>query len=66
VAPSGLTGDIHEEDGMDGMESIGVLGFILAVVCLGRINNLEKKLKQFDVIPRDFNSEKEPKEAESE
>jgi hypothetical protein len=51
---------------MDGMESIGVLGFILAVVCLGRINNLEKKLKQFDVIPRDFNSEKEPKEAESE
>jgi hypothetical protein len=51
---------------MDGMEIFGLVGFVMAVICLGRINNLEKKLKQFDVIPRDFNSEKEPKEAESE
>ena len=50
---------------MDGMDTFGILGFVLAVVCLGRINNLEKKLKQFDVIPRDFDSEKEPKEAAS-
>jgi hypothetical protein len=51
---------------MNGMEVFGVVGFVMAVICLSRINNLEKKLKQFDVIPRDFNSEKEPKEAESE
>lgn len=50
---------------MDVMDSFGVLGFVMAMVCLSRINNLEKKLKQFDVIPRDFNSEKEPKDAES-
>ena len=48
------------------MDSFGILGFIMAVVCLVRINNLEKKLKQFDVIPRDFDSGKEPKEGESE
>lgn len=51
---------------MDAMDSFGLLGFIMAVVCLVRIDNLEKKLKQFDVIPRDFDSGKEPKEAESE
>jgi hypothetical protein len=48
------------------METFGLLGFVMAVVCLVRINNLEKKLKQFDVIPRDFDSGKEPKEAERE
>jgi hypothetical protein len=49
---------------MDGMDIFGQIGFVMAVVCLVRINNLEKKLKQFDVIPRDFDSGKEPKEAE--
>jgi hypothetical protein len=49
---------------MDGMEPFGIIGFVIAVVCLVRINNIEKKLKQFDVIPRDFDSGKEPKEAE--
>ena len=43
----------------------GILGFIFSMTALARINNLEKKLKQFDVIPRTFNSEKEPKETES-
>ena len=28
-----------------------------------RINNLEKKLKEFDVIPKEFDSEKQNKEA---
>ena len=51
---------------MDGMDTFGLTGFVMAVVCLVRINNLEKKLKQFDVIPRDFDSGKEPKEAEPE
>jgi len=49
---------------MDVMDTFGLMGFVVAMVCLVRINNLEKKLKQFDVIPRDFDSEKEPKEAE--
>ena len=48
------------------MESFGIIGFVMAMVCMIRINNLEKKLKQFDVIPRDFDSGKEPKDAESE
>ena len=51
---------------MDGMDTFGLVGFVMAMVCLARINNLEKKLKQFDVIPRDFDSGKEPKEAEPE
>ncbi len=34
---------------MDGMEVFGLVGFVMAVICLGRINNLEKKLKQFDL-----------------
>ena len=51
---------------MDGMDTFGLMGFVMAMVCLVRINNLEKKLKQFDVIPRDFDSEKEPKEDEPE
>ena len=50
---------------MDGMDSFGVIAFVMAMICLARINNLEKKLKQFDVIPRDFDSEKEPKESDS-
>jgi hypothetical protein len=48
---------------MDGMDTFGLIGFAIAVVCMVRINNLEKKLKQFDVIPRDFDSGNEPKEA---
>ena len=51
---------------MDTFGTFGFMGFIMAIVCLVRINNLEKKLKQFDVIPRDFDSGKEPKEAGSE
>lgn len=46
------------------METFGLIGFVIALVCLVRINNLEKKLKQFDVIPHDFDSGKEPKDAE--
>jgi hypothetical protein len=52
---------------------MSVLGFIfglfalaLAGTAMHRIRNLEKKLKQFDVIPRDFDSRNEPKEAEPE
>jgi hypothetical protein len=51
---------------MDSSGVFGLMGFVMAMVCMIRINNLEKKLKQFDVIPRDFDSGKEPKEAELE
>jgi hypothetical protein len=44
----------------------GTLGFIFGINAFVRIGNLEKKLKQFDVIPRDFNSEKDQREVESE
>jgi hypothetical protein len=42
----------------------GFLAFCLAGAALHRIRNLEKKLKQFDVIPREFDSRNEPNEAE--
>ena len=51
---------------MDGMDTFGLIGFVMAMVCMLRINNLEKKLKQFDVIPRDFDSGREPKGGEPE
>jgi len=44
----------------------GTLGFIFGLNAFVRVGNLEKKLKEFDVIPRDFNSEKDQKEAASE
>jgi hypothetical protein len=47
---------------MDAFDTFGLVGFVMAISCMVRISNLEKKLKQFDVIPRDFNSENEPKE----
>ena len=49
---------------MDSFGVFGLMGFVMSMICLARINNLEKKLKQFDVIPRDFDSGKEPKEVE--
>jgi hypothetical protein len=39
--------------------TMGVTGFVFALIALQRIANLEKKLKQFDVIPRDFDSGKD-------
>ena len=44
----------------------GFLAFFMAAAALHRIRNLEKKLKQFDVIPRDFDSRKDEKDAELE
>jgi hypothetical protein len=44
--------------------TFGIMGFIFSMAALQRIANLEKKLKQFDVIPRDFNSEKDVKDTE--
>jgi hypothetical protein len=44
----------------------GMLGFVFGSTALARIGNLEKKLKQFDVIPRDFDSGKDPRKAEPE
>ena len=42
--------------------AFGALGFIFGMTALVRVGNLEKKLKLFDVIPRDFNSEKDLRE----
>lgn len=49
------------------MENLGIVAFMMAMSALGiaiigflyahgRINNLEKKLKEFDVIPTEFDS----------
>ena len=46
--------------------AFGALGFIFGMTALVRVGNLEKKLKQFDVIPRDFDSGKDQKDAEAE
>lgn len=34
---------------------MGAVGLIFGLIALLRVGNLEKKLKEFDVIPRDFN-----------
>ena len=48
------------------MDVFGIMGFTFALPALGmaimnqtRINNLEKKLKEFDVIPQEFKSDEE-------
>lgn len=46
--------------------AMGIAGLAMALVALYRIENLEKKLKQFDVIPRDFDSGAEQAKDESE
>ena len=49
------------------MDVFGIMGFTFALSALAmaimnqmRINNLEKKLKEFDVIPQEFKSEETP------
>jgi len=42
----------------------GFLGFLMSAGALVRIRNIEKKLKEFDVIPRDFDSRKGDAESE--
>lgn len=49
---------------MDAFGVFGFLGFVMAAGALHRIRNIEKKLKQFDVIPRDFDSRKGDPESE--
>lgn len=41
------------------MEIFGIFGFILAGFCYYRIDALEKKLKEADVLDRDFDSKNE-------
>ncbi len=41
--------------GIAGM-AMGILGFIFAISSLKRIDNLEKKLKELNVIDEDFKS----------
>lgn len=38
------------------MDALGVLGFLLAGFCYFRINALEKKLKEINVLDKNFNS----------
>ena len=52
------------------MDVFGIMAFTFALPALGfairnneRLNNLEKKLKEFDVIPKEFDSEKLEKES---
>lgn len=50
------------------MDVLGIMAFTFALPALAfaiknheRINNLEKKLKDFDVIPKEFDSEQPEK-----
>jgi hypothetical protein len=45
--------------GIMGM-GLGALGFIFALTAMQQIKNLERKLKQFDVIPEGFDSAQKP------
>jgi len=36
--------------------SFGLTGFIFAIVCMKKIDKLEDKLKELDVLHRDFTS----------
>ena len=54
------------------MDPLGIVAFTFALPALGigimnqfRLNNLENKLKDFDVIPRKFSSEGPPKGPDS-
>jgi len=54
------------------MDSLSVLAFTFAMMALGiavfvymRLDNLEKKLKKFDVIPKEFSSQEPEKESSS-
>jgi hypothetical protein len=54
------------------MDAMGILAFTFALPALAfgirnheRINKLEKKLKDFDVIPKEFDSERPGKERPS-
>ncbi len=40
---------------------IGMSGFVFSIIAIARITNLEKKLKEFDVLPEDYNSIDAPK-----
>lgn len=42
--------------------TFGIVGLVFGLLAYYRIDNLENKLKQFDVIPSDFDSSIEPKE----
>jgi hypothetical protein len=46
------------------MSVFGLLGFFMAAGALHRIRNIEKKLKQFDVLPREFDSGEDEPESE--
>lgn len=54
------------------MDTFGIIAFTFGLSALAfsiknheRINTLEKKLKDFDVIPRDFSSEPTPGKAKT-
>ena len=49
---------------MDTFGILGFFGFLMSAGALARIRNIEKKLKEFDVIPRDFDSRKGDPESE--
>ena len=36
------------------MEALGIIGFIFALAALGNVIRLEKKLKEFDVLNKDY------------
>lgn len=37
---------------------MGMVGFVIAIIAIARVDNLTAKLKEFDVIPEDFESAK--------
>jgi len=39
------------------MEYFGILGFMLAAIAYYRIDRLEKRLKELEVLDKDFRSE---------
>jgi hypothetical protein len=45
-----------ETFGIIGM-SLGAMGFIFGVIAVGRIDKLEKKLKELNVLDKDFKSQ---------
>ena len=41
--------------GMMGM-SMGVVGFVFGIICFSKVDKLEKKLKELNVLVQDFKS----------
>jgi hypothetical protein len=42
------------------MTALAILGFVFGAAALAKVNRLEKKLEQFDLVPRNLDPSNKP------